>query len=62
MVMQTNSDDRKKINDFFAEHVKDLPNFQRLTTKFPPDLMNFRLLTAKIHLNEKCDDALLTFF
>lgn len=62
LVMQTNKNDRTVINNFFADNLDDLPKYQYYSTDYNPTFDNFKLMTAKTHINEECSDIILTFY
>lgn len=62
LVMQTNRDERTKINDFFAQNSNIITDFQFMTTEYDFNLEFFKLLTAKIHTKEKALDVSLNFY
>ena len=62
LVMQTNVYDRTLINNFFATHLEELPNYQYYSSEYDPKFDYFKLITAKTHKNSVCADIILYFY
>jgi hypothetical protein len=61
LVMQTDTNDRKLINDFFANNIEELPNYQYYSSEYDPKFDYFKLIVAKTHKNSVCNDIILYF-
>lgn len=62
LVMQTNTNDRTLINDFFANYIEELSSYQYYSSEYDPKFDYFKLITAKTHENSVCDDIILYFY
>lgn len=62
LIMETNKMERKKINDFFAENLDDLAEFQFCQTEYEPELEQFFLNDIKVKLHQETCHAAITFF
>lgn len=61
MLLQITKTQRIMVNQFFNDNIEELDRYQYLSIDYNPKLEKFKLIKAKTKLNEKVEDAVLTF-